>query len=253
MKRRRHDCSMMQGICVSLDDKYVYTCGSDRKVKAWAMEKYFNVLNVNEDRVTEVGNLVTDSNFVGTDLEKSTISPVLTYLAPSPLTSVDHHDEKSLLVTSGEKVWLWDENRSHPVHEFSWGLDSFYSTKWNRSECNLFLATAGDNTVALFDVREKEGVQRLQLNMRSNASCWNPHKPFNFSVANEDGNLYTFDMRNFQQALRIHHGHVKPVLDLDYSATGKEIVAGSFDQTVRIWRENESTSRDTYYNKRMQM
>ena len=36
-------------------------------------------------------------------------------------------------------------------------------------------------------------------------------RPFDFSVANEDHNLYTFDMRRMDQALQVHKGHVSAV------------------------------------------
>lgn len=35
--------------------------------------------------------------------------------------------------------------------------------------------------------------------MRSNAVAWNPQEPMNFVCANEDTNLYTFDLRNLNQ------------------------------------------------------
>lgn len=40
--------------------------------------------------------------------------------------------------------------------------------------------------------------------MRSNAVAWNPQEPMNFVCANEDTNLYTFDLRNLNQVG--HHG-----------------------------------------------
>lgn len=35
--------------------------------------------------------------------------------------------------------------------------------------------------------------------MRSNAVAWNPQEPMNFVLANEDTNLYTFDLRSLRQ------------------------------------------------------
>lgn len=40
--------------------------------------------------------------------------------------------------------------------------------------------------------------------MNSNKVAWNPREPFNFVLANEDYNLYSFDMRNLDKALLIH-------------------------------------------------
>eukprot|EP00745_Piridium_sociabile_P007509 TRINITY_DN149433_c0_g1_i2.p2 TRINITY_DN149433_c0_g1~~TRINITY_DN149433_c0_g1_i2.p2 ORF type:complete len:170 (+),score=7.48 TRINITY_DN149433_c0_g1_i2:920-1429(+) len=41
-------------------------------------------------------------------------------------------------------------------------------------------------------------------------------------------------------------------LDLDYSPTGQEIVAGSYDRTIRIFDIGQGRSRDVYHTKRMQ-
>ena len=92
--------------------------------------------------------------------------------------------------------------------------------------------------------------------MMSNSICWNPQEAFNFTVnatshpnperhqvleairarlgqglgslvisaacqaANEDHNLYTFDMRNLKSAICVHHDFVSAVIDVDYAPTG---------------------------------
>ena len=47
--------------------------------------------------------------------------------------------------------------------------------------------------------------------MNTNAIDWNPREPFNFTVANEDHNAYTFDMRKLDHALMVHKDHVSAV------------------------------------------
>ena len=41
---------------------------------------------------------------------------------------------------------------------------------------------------------------RCALQTRCNSIAWNPMEAFNFTVANEDCNLYTYDMRKLQSA-----------------------------------------------------
>ena len=41
-------------------------------------------------------------------------------------------------------------------------------------------------------------------------------------------------------------------MDIDYSPTGKEFVSCSYDKTIRIWKNENGKSRDTYHGKRMQ-
>jgi WD repeat and SOF domain-containing protein 1 len=45
---------------------------------------------------------------------------------------------------------------------------------------------------------------------------------------------------------------VSAVTDVDYSPTGREFVAGSYDRTVRVFAYNGGHSRDIYHTKRMQ-
>lgn len=46
--------------------------------------------------------------------------------------------------------------------------------------------------------------------------------------------------------------HVDAVTDVDYSPTGKEFVAGSYDRTIRIFETDKGHSREVYHTKRMQ-
>ena len=87
---------------------------------------------------------------------------------------------------------------------------------------------------------------------RCNAIAWNPREPFNFVAANEDACLYTYDMRNLGVAKGVHRDFVSAVMDVDFSPTGREFVAGSYDRTVRIFPFNGGRSREVYHTKRMQ-
>lgn len=44
---------------------------------------------------------------------------------------------------------------------------------------------------------------------KSPCVAWNPREPINFSVGNDDGNAYTFDMRKLEIAKMIHKDHIK--------------------------------------------
>ena len=45
---------------------------------------------------------------------------------------------------------------------------------------------------------------------------------------------------------------LQAVMDVDYSPTGREFVAGSYDRSVRIFAYNGGRSREVYHTKRMQ-
>ena len=80
---------------------------------------------------------------------------------------------------------------------------------------------------------------------------WNPREPLNFVLANEDHNLYSFDMRNLDKAVMIHKDHVSAVMDVAFSPTGKEFVSASYDRTIRIFKVTSGHSRELYHARRM--
>lgn len=50
-------------------------------------------------------------------------------------------------------------------------------------------------------------LRKVVMKLRSNAVAWNPMEAFNFTVANEDYNLYTWDMRYLKEPKNIHFDH----------------------------------------------
>lgn len=64
--------------------------------------------------------------------------------------------------------------------------------------------------------------------------------------------LYTFDSRQLKNPIKIHSDHISAVTDVDYSPTGREIVSGSYDKTIRIYGIHKAHSREIYHTKRMQ-
>ena len=48
----------------------------------------------------------------------------------------------------------------------------------------------------LYDCRASTPIKKVTLQMQSNGVSWNPQEAMIFTVANEDNNLYSFDLRN---------------------------------------------------------
>ncbi|XP_054564639.1 DDB1- and CUL4-associated factor 13 isoform X2 [Eptesicus fuscus] len=116
----------------------------------------------------------------------------------------------------------------------------------------LLGSCASDRNIVLYDMRQATPLKKVILDMRTNTICWNPMEAFIFTAANEDYNLYTFDMRALDTPVMVHMDHVSAVLDVDYSPTGKEFVSASFDKSIRIFPVDKSKSREVYHTKRMQ-
>merc|ERR1719187_613326 len=74
------------------------------------------------------------------------------------------------------------------------------------------------------------------------------------TCGSNDYNSYTFDIRNFdtdKRIVMIHEGHTKAVTSVYYSPTGKELITGSDDKSLRIFEMEDGKCRDVYHTKRM--
>ncbi|XP_074656953.1 DDB1- and CUL4-associated factor 13-like [Tubulanus polymorphus] len=220
-----HD-GFVRGISAHPSGKYFFSCGDDQTIKQWSLD-------------TE-------------ETSASNTEPMNTILGKHGFYGIDHHQKKDLFVTCGESVDVWDETRSQPMRTFKWGVDSVTNARFNPIETYLLGATASDRSVLLYDMRGATPLRKVVLSLRSNTIAWNPMEAFIFTVANEDYNLYTFDMRRLNSPICIHMDHTSAVLDVDYSPTGKEFVSGSYDKTIRIFPVDKGHSREVYHTKRMQ-
>lgn len=207
-------------------------------------------VTVGEDKIVrqwECPDLTTSPGHSSSDAE-----PLSSVISKSVFLNVDHHYSQPYFATCGEQVEIWDETRSDPLQSFTWGVDSITNVRYNPIEQNVLVSTGSDRAIILYDVRKSTPIRKLVLAMKSNGISWNPVEAFMFTAANEDSNLYSFDMRYLDRPTKIHIDHVMAVLDVDYSPTGTEFVSGSYDKTVRIFESRSGRSREVYHTKRMQ-
>ena len=73
-----------------------------------------------------------------------------------------------------------------------------------QAESDLLATTGSDRSVALYDLRTGGAIRKVVMQTRCNAVAWNPMEAFNFVAANEDCNLYTYDMRRLNTAACVH-------------------------------------------------
>ena len=222
----------VRGLCMNPNGTHFFSVGEDKIIKQW---RYPDPDEAEEEAEEEGG-----------------LEPVSTVLGKSVFLGIDHHGREPVYATCGDRVDVWDETRSEPIRSFTWGVDSITHVRFNPIECNVLASCGSDRTVALYDVRGATPLRKVVLSMKSNSVAWNPMEAFVFTVANEDTNLYTFDMRRLDRALNVHMDHMLAVLDVDYCPTGREFVSGSFDKTLRIFGVGDGRSREIYHTKRMQ-
>lgn len=221
-----HPNKVVRSVCASKDSASFFTVDDFANIHKWH-------LNVSEE--------VEDAD-----------TPINTVMGSSPITAMDHHLTKPYLVTVGEKLELWEENRSEPLRSFKWGGDSGCCVKCNPVEVNIVATSAGDNSISLFDIRRPMPLRRVVLEMRTNQIAWNPMEAYIMTTANENSNLYTFDMRNLKKATQVHMDHTSAVTSVDYSPTGVEFVSGSYDKSIRLFSSENGHSHEVYHTKRMQ-
>lgn len=221
-RKEAHD-AFIRGVSFIPHSNLLLSCGDDKIVRMWDYS------------------------------EATSSSPVGLFQGKGTFTGVDSHRDGQLFSTSGSlEVAIWDRQRADPINTFSWGADTVSCVRFNQAETAILASCATDRSLMLHDMRTNNTIAKVILKMRSNSVCWNPQEAVYLSVANEDGNVYSFDMRYFDKAVNIMQGHVSAVIDLDYSPTGQEIVTGGYDRSIRIYNVREGQSRDIYHTMRMQ-
>lgn len=186
----------------------------------------------------------------------SNAAPTATWFGSGAFTSISHHRNMPSFVASSGVLSIYDSNRpsSAPSQTLHWPttVDTITSCAFNQSETSIIVSAGTDRSVILYDLRTSTPLHRTVLTLATNSLVWNPVEPFNFAAANEDHNIYLFDMRNMKRSLNVLRDHVAAVMSVDFSPTGEELVSASYDRTVRLWHRERGHSRDVYHTKRMQ-
>ena len=128
-------------------------------------------------------------------LKKKAVQPLSKYLSKLILGNVDHSPKENEFATSGQAVQIWSYERTKPMYQLEWNVDSILKVKYNPSDSNMLCGTCTDRSVILYDLRGETPVQKIALPNKSMSMAFNPIEPINFTVCNDDGNCYSFDLR----------------------------------------------------------
>ncbi|TKA56856.1 hypothetical protein B0A53_01257 [Rhodotorula sp. CCFEE 5036] len=209
----------------------VLTCGVDKTVKLWDVR----------------------------GASGKSARPLQTFAGKAAFNSISHHRYDPIFATGSSNIEIWDETKTAPLSTLKFHSTSTSSSgehivcvAFNKSETSVLASSGSDRTVCLYDLRSGKALGRVAMQMRVNQLVFNPLQPPVLLCASEDHNLYTFDMRNLSTTTQIYKGHVGAVMSCDWSPTGREFVSGSYDRTLRLWKQGQGGSRDTYHTKRMQ-
>lgn len=227
----------------------------------WQTSAHENLVNglcwTNEQKLLSCGSDRTIKVYDPYSTSSSNKAPLATILGPSAFSSLSKHRTETLVAaSSSHDIALFDVSRpsSTPAQTLQWptSVDTITQCSFNQIETSILASVAADRAVVLYDIRTSSPLHRSVLGFASNAISWNPMEAFNFALANEDHNIYIFDMRNMGRALNVLKDHVSAVMDVEFSPTGEELVSASYDRSIRLWNRNKGHSRDIYHTKRMQ-
>ena len=217
---------IVKGMCWTKDKKLL-SCASDKTIKL------FDPYNTSSEA-----------------------APLATYLGQNAFTGLSHHRSLPNFAASSSVISIYDLSRATavPLQTLHWptSADTINALSFNQVETSILVSAATDRSLVLYDLRTSSPLSKVTLRLASNALAWNPMEAFNFAAANEDHNIYVFDMRKLDRALNVLKDHVAAVMDVDFSPTGEELVSASYDRTVRLWDRSGGHSRDIYHTKRMQ-
>ena len=217
---------IVKGLCFTRDQKLL-SCASDKSIKLWDP---YNT--------------------------QSKSTPLATWLGNTAFTGVSHHRSLPNFAVSSSVISVYDLSHTSgtALQTLHWptSTDTINALSFNQTETSILASCATDRSIILYDLRTSSPLSKAVLSLASNAIAWNPMEAMNFAVANEDHNIYIFDMRKMNRALNVLKDHVAAVMDIEFSPTGEELVSASYDRTVRIWDRSGGHSRDIYHTKRMQ-
>ena len=117
----------VRAITVSDCGNFCFSCGDDGVIKMWRMP-----------RAPMGGAPETIEEEALNDFRSGHV-----------LRGIDHHWTRTHFATAGEKVEVWDHERSSPIHSFAWGADSIQSVRFNPVEPDIFASCGNDRSIVL--------------------------------------------------------------------------------------------------------
>mmetsp|Transcript_6206 Transcript_6206/g.14652 ORF Transcript_6206/g.14652 Transcript_6206/m.14652 type:complete len:434 (+) Transcript_6206:46-1347(+) len=245
-----------------LHPSLIFSGASDGEIKFWlinekkclkslkAHEKFIRGLDIDHN-----GNFIiscSDDCFLKLwEISEFGKYPRISFKGRGPIDSLSSHPRDLIFATGGQEMLIWDQIHFKPIQRLIWGVSSISGIKFNPIEHNIIISTGSDRSVVLYDLRLQLPVKKFVMEMRSNDVCWNQLISSEFTLANEDSNLYTFDLRNLSQVKKVHQGHVLPVLSLAQDLKNQDLVSGSLDSTIRTFPKSPAQKSEVFFSQRM--
>nr|UXY87516.1 nucleolar snRNP protein [Cryptomonas sp.] len=252
-------------LCIKRHSKHpslFFSGGSDGQVKFWIVskKKCIHSIQAHESFIRDLAvdfsglTLLSCSDDFSLKLwhiSEIQVKPKACFENNSIFNSISTHPSSHFFATGGKEILLWDLNKFEPIQKLVWGLTSVSRIQFNPIEHNIISSCGSDRSILFCDLRIHKPIEKVLLDMRSNDISWSFFNPWEFTVANEDSNLYSFDLRNLKEVSKIYRGHVMPVLSIDQDPTSQLFASGSCDNTIRLYKNNVQVSNEIFFTQRM--
>ena len=210
----------IRGLSINYNGKFLLSCSDDSSLKLW---------KILENKEKPEKNYDSDFGFTST-----MFNPVTSYF-----------------LTTGTSIIIWDLERFIPVQKIFQKELTISCAKFNPIEFNILLSSSSNRSLMLHDLRLHSPVTNFAMEMRTNDIVWSKANPWEFVIANEDSNLYTFDIRKINHVKKVFKGHVMPVQSIDLDKESDLLVSGSLDRTIRIYSLKFNFESEVYSSSRM--
>ncbi|EMG48297.1 Periodic tryptophan protein 1, partial [Candida maltosa Xu316] len=181
--------------------------------------------------------------------KKKSNQHITTHHIDAVLSLSHNRTHRSVLAsTSADKtVKLWDLNSGTAVRSF----DNIHahkivsSSQWHAQEASILLTGGYDSTAALTDVRISTDDSSKHYGVSSGEEIetvrWDPTRQEVFYVGTDNGNIYSFDIREESKPLWTLHAHDAGISSLDIHNT--VLASGSSqEKVIKLWDVKENPS-----------
>ncbi|RCK58743.1 Periodic tryptophan protein 1 [Candida viswanathii] len=155
-----------------------------------------------------------------------------------------------LASTSADKtVKLWDLNTASAVCSFNTihHNKTVSSSQWHPQEASILLTGGYDSTAAITDVRIAAGDSSTAESSKHYSVVsgeevenvrWDASKPELFYVGTDNGNVYSFDIRQESKPLWTLHAHDAGISSLDVNSyvPGMLVTSAMGEKVVKLWK-----------------
>ncbi|KAI4292609.1 DDB1- and CUL4-associated factor 13 [Pancytospora philotis] len=248
-------CADSEGITHLVKDSespFFATASYDNQVALWDMKTRAKISSTRYDAPIAAIALDQDQNIYASQA-KSIFGRGTEYRAGSIVRGLDFSSFSSgtgdISVAAADNIQIFDVSRHTP--KITYDVRDSLAVSFNSSFRHLM---AGITALGI-DMYDNRACRPVATLAATGASCmeFNPQQGYVLGVGNEDGNAYSYDIRQLDKPLGTYRGHVNAVVSIAFNPNGKELATGSYDKSIRIFNFQDRKARDCYYNDRMHL